>query len=301
MKKILFSIFFFLLSCKLSLAAIINIGSSKLEFPNRFFAHEWNKDFVSEYCSYYGKPFYCAVIIDKKNQNSFEEYSSGVPLEEIKVLKPIFKKIERIENANNYSSMDSGMKSIIRLVKNMMKKQGLDLIFEYIEVDDAKEIINSYYDYDEIKNMDNSAFNEITKEIKEEISSTFNQDAMGIRINKIKISRDINQNIFLKLNGSVNFFLEGVETIKIKYNLYITERNSNLIHFAGLCYVNCSKLNSTFDKIVNNSFKNNTSTAISTTSTENDFIQQLKQLNELYKSGILTKEEFEKAKKKLLN
>ena len=32
-----------------------------------------------------------------------------------------------------------------------------------------------------------------------------------------------------------------------------------------------------------------------------DIVQQLKDLNELYESGVLTKEEFEKAKKKLLN
>jgi uncharacterized protein YqgQ len=30
-------------------------------------------------------------------------------------------------------------------------------------------------------------------------------------------------------------------------------------------------------------------------------IDQIKKLNDLYKSGILTKEEFEKAKKKILN
>ena len=197
--------------------------------------------------------------------------------------------------------MDNAMKSLIRLVKNSMKKQGLDLIFEYIEVEDAQKIINSYYDYDEIKNMDNSAFNAIAKDIKKEILSTFNQDAFGLRINKIKISKDINKNIFLKLNGSVDFFLDGIDTIKIKYNLYITEKNNNLIHFAGLCYINCSKLNSTFDEIVNNSFKNKTTTTNSTSSTENDFIDQLKSLNDLYKSGVLTKEEFEKAKKKLLN
>jgi hypothetical protein len=32
-----------------------------------------------------------------------------------------------------------------------------------------------------------------------------------------------------------------------------------------------------------------------------DIVNKLKELNELYKSGALTKEEFEKAKKKLLN
>ena len=33
----------------------------------------------------------------------------------------------------------------------------------------------------------------------------------------------------------------------------------------------------------------------------NKIIDQLESLNELYKSGVLTKEEFEKAKKKILN
>ena len=39
------------------------------------------------------------------------------------------------------------------------------------------------------------------------------------------------------------------------------------------------------------------------TSSENksDVVDNLKKLNDLYKSGVLTKEEFEKAKKKLLN
>jgi hypothetical protein len=38
-----------------------------------------------------------------------------------------------------------------------------------------------------------------------------------------------------------------------------------------------------------------------TNSSNNDLIEQLEQLNSLFKSGVLTKEEFEKAKKKILN
>ena len=33
----------------------------------------------------------------------------------------------------------------------------------------------------------------------------------------------------------------------------------------------------------------------------NDVVKQLKDLNELYEAGVLSKEEFEKVKKKLLN
>ena len=37
------------------------------------------------------------------------------------------------------------------------------------------------------------------------------------------------------------------------------------------------------------------------TDNSNDIVQELKDLKELYESGVLSKEEFEKAKKKLLN
>ena len=37
------------------------------------------------------------------------------------------------------------------------------------------------------------------------------------------------------------------------------------------------------------------------TKKDSDFINQIQELNELYKSGVLSKDEFEKAKKKILN
>ena len=37
------------------------------------------------------------------------------------------------------------------------------------------------------------------------------------------------------------------------------------------------------------------------TSSSSNLTEELKELNKLYKEGVLTKEEFEKAKKKLLN
>ena len=40
---------------------------------------------------------------------------------------------------------------------------------------------------------------------------------------------------------------------------------------------------------------------LETTSNKENIVDQLKKLNDLYKSGVLTKEEFEKAKKKILN
>ena len=47
-------------------------------------------------------------------------------------------------------------------------------------------------------------------------------------------------------------------------------------------------------------YSNTTSTNTSSESSSN-IVDNLNKLNDLYKSGVLTKDEFEKAKKKLLN
>ena len=64
------------------------------------------------------------------------------------------------------------------------------------------------------------------------------------------------------------------------------------------CYVECFKFNSKFDKMMKPIFSTNTQVQKTTSniSGSNDLVEQLKALNELYKSGALTKEEFEKAK-----
>ena len=59
---------------------------------------------------------------------------------------------------------------------------------------------------------------------------------------------------------------------------------------------NSQKLN--LDKYIS---KINTESKSIKTKSKNDLTQQLKKLSDLYKSGALTKEEFTKAKKKLLN
>ena len=43
------------------------------------------------------------------------------------------------------------------------------------------------------------------------------------------------------------------------------------------------------------------STSVSTKNLSSDILDQINKLNDLYKSGVLTKDEFEKAKKKILN
>tara|TARA_B100000029_G_C17405409_1_gene898681 strand:- start:72 stop:989 length:918 start_codon:yes stop_codon:yes gene_type:complete len=304
MKKILEIVVLVLLYCNVVSAGIIKVGSSDLELPKRFFVHNWNDDFIDDFCAYYGTPLSCSVIIDKKNKTYFDDYNSGVALEDIKVLKPLFKKIKKLENSQNY---ESSYKSFLKLLKKTMKKQSLDLIFEYIEVENVIETFNSWnldYDYNEIKNMSDSELSNINREIKDEIKSTFDVDNMQFNINNFIISKNASQNLFVKLNGNFRMFLlDGIEPLKIDYNLYLTEHNNNFVHFAGICLVNCSKLNSVFNEIIEKSFntKINFSNLNNSNESKVDIIDQIKQLNELYETGVLTKEEFEKAKKRVLD
>jgi hypothetical protein len=57
--------------------------------------------------------------------------------------------------------------------------------------------------------------------------------------------------------------------------------------------------------MISPTFSNNSITKIKSINKKNNqspnIVEQLQKLNDLYKAGVLTKEEFEKAKKKILN
>ena len=94
--------------------------------------------------------------------------------------------------------------------------------------------------------------------------------------------------------------------IIIMLNVFLSEHNNKTYLFVSACYVSCSKFNTKFDKMIKPIFSTNnsissSSTIKSTSSDESNLVEQLNSLNELYKSGVLTKEEFEKTKKRILN
>tara|TARA_B100001996_G_C18126950_1_gene387456 strand:- start:30 stop:506 length:477 start_codon:yes stop_codon:yes gene_type:complete len=158
--------------------------------------------------------------------------------------------------------------------------------------------------------MNNSELIKQTKEIKKEIASIDGASSTSYALgsttftyNKLKIGKNNNGNLFLK--GPSKFFMaiNEIITIDAVLNVYFGEHNNRTYAFISACYVDCSKFNSKFDKMIKPVFstiKKNIKTK-TTNSSNNDLIEQLEQLNSLFKSGVLTKEEFEKAKKKILN
>ncbi len=86
-------------------------------------------------------------------------------------------------------------------------------------------------------------------------------------------------------------------------DLILTTENGKLFLAGSQCYKKCSSTD--FLEIIGptNLYKVFANNQIKTPITKNnsDIVSQLKKLNDLYKSGSLTKDEFNKAKKKLLN
>ena len=87
-----------------------------------------------------------------------------------------------------------------------------------------------------------------------------------------------------------------------KGEFIVTTINKKIFAAFFTCYRNCNDTNKIFAEILEPTNLLKDIEKIGIIADDGDGLtKQLKDLNELYKSGALTKEEFEKAKKKLLN
>jgi hypothetical protein len=231
---------------------------------------------------------------------------------ENKYVKSIIKKGEKKRFTNE---VQQG-KWFVSEAKKIMKKEKIDFVTYALvsnkslveiasedEGDEAADMIN------ELKTMNNSELKEKTKEIRKMLTllagnnkSILVNDDMTINLNKFKIAKNEYENLFLKSSGKM-IYIMGPLRLDIMLNLFLTDHNDKGYLFLSACYVDCSKFNSKFDKMIKPIFSTNTQVKKTTSniSVSSDLTEQLKALNELYKSGALTKEEFTKAKKKLLN
>jgi hypothetical protein len=236
----------------------------------------------------------------------------GEDLMENKYVKSIMKKAEK----KRFKDEVQKGKWFISEAKKIMKKEKIDFVTyalvsnksltELALEDEGDEVADMIT---ELQNMNNSELAESTKEIRKQLTllagnnkSILINDDMTINLNKFKIAKNEYGKLFLKSNGKM-IWIMGTMKIDLMLNLFVTENNDKAYLFMPACYVNCSKFNSKFDKMIKPIISTNTQVQKTTSniSDSGDLAEQLKGLNELYKSGALTKEEFEKGKKKLLN
>ena len=307
MKKILLIIFFSLIFLNHSFSKIIDVGLNKLEVPNKFNLIDFSVfEVMKESCEYF---YTCYGLVDDKVMEILSQINDGQNYNEIKILKPLISKYEKMMNSNK--NFERNFKSFFKLFKSTLNKNNSGTFFSYYGTKDDKStstILNKYnidLDIEEIKEMSDVELKKFTKEIKKEITSGSNSfqimDGLFVKFKKFSVARNSNNRVYLIFNGDIKYIL-GSSTIKIgKMVYYFSEIDNKLFALDGICISSCSEFFSSFDKIVNKSFNQKVSIKSISKSNNENIVEKLQKLNDLYKSGALTKEEFEKAKKKILN
>ena len=318
MKKLLGIVVLGLLWCNILPAKILNIENQiLLEVPSSHEYIEYDNEEVRESIEEvtdFIEGFEIKIfLVGPSKYVEFEKsILDGEDMMENQYVKSIMKKAEK----KRFKDEVQQGKWFISEAKKIMKKEKIDFMTYALvsnksltelsleeEGDEVADMIT------ELQNMNNSELKESTKEIRKALTflagnnkSILINDDMTINLNKFKIAKNDYGKLFLKSNGKMIWVLEAMK-IDIMLNLFVTENNDKTYLFMSACYVNCSKFDSKFDKMIKPIISTNTQVQKTTNniSDSGDLVEQLKALNELYKSGALTKEEFEKAKKKLLN
>ena len=318
MKKLLVIVVLGLLWCNTLPAKVLNIENQiLLEVPSSHEYIEYDNEEVRESIEEVTDLIEGLEIkIFLVGPNKYVEFEKaildGEDIMENKYVKSIMKKAEKKRFKDE---MQQG-KWFVSEAKKIMKKEKIDFmtyalvsnksLTELALEDEGDEVADMIT---ELQNMNNSELEESTKEIRKQLTllagnnkSILINDDMTINLNKFKIAKNEYGKLFLKSNGKM-IWVMGPMKIDIMLNLFVTENNDNAYLFMSACYVNCSKFNSKFDKMIKPIISTNIQAQKTTnnTSGSSDLTEQLKVLNELYKSGVLTKEEFTKAKKKILN
>ncbi len=228
-----------------------------------------------------------------------------------KFVREIVKKLER----KNFRNEDKAAKWMIAESKKIMRREKIDFITYVLVLNKTlSDLLVEGNELDdiiiELQLMNNSEIQNKTKEIKNMISSLEGANDKSyffgptrIDYNKFKIGKNEYGNLFLKGPSNISFALNDMITIDAKLNVFFGAHNNRTYLMISSCFVECSKFNTKFNKMITPVFSTKLQIAddIKKTVDDNNIVDQLNSLNELYKSGVLTKEEFEKAKKKILN
>ena len=229
---------------------------------------------------------------------------------ENKYVKSIVKKLEK----KNFQNEVKAMNWMISEAKKIMRKEKIDFITYVIVINkNLKDLLVLGNEVDdvilELYSMNNSELLNKTKELKQMMSlldgansKTYFVGPASIEYNKLKIQKNNHGELILKGPSKVTYAVTDTLTLDAKTNIFIGSHNDKMYLLISACYVDCSKFNSKFNKMIKPIFTTvQKKTNEIKISPDSNFVEELKSVNELYKSGVLTKEEFEKAKKKILN
>ena len=300
-----------------SFAKLLNIENKiQIEVPTSHKFIEYDNDEVKNSIEeivqdYEGMEIDLYLVGPKKYVDLEKAILDGEDPMDNKFVREIVKKLER----KNFRNEDKAAKWMIAESKKIMRREKIDFITYVLVLNKTlSDLLVEGNELDdiiiELQSMNNSEIQNKTKEIKNMISSLEEANDKSyffgptrIDYNKFKIGKNEYGNLFLKGPSNISFALNDMITIDAKLNVFFGAHNNRTYLMISSCFVECSKFNTKFNKMITPVFSTKLQIAddIKKTVDDNDIVDQLNSLNELYKSGVLTKEEFEKAKKKILN
>ena len=221
------------------------------------------------------------------------KFANSIINDQDKLLEPIMKKMEKKNFSSEKSMINFLSKEIIKLMKKN-KYQGVIWVLV-----SEKNLEDTDYDLfkevESLKNMSQTEMNKVAldykKELKDELS-TDGLEGINLKVSKFKIEKNKIKSPAFDLKIAANMF-----NINWDLEVYGYLNNNKPIIVGSECIGKCKGVTDIKNMIV---YSNTTSISTSTENSSN-IVENLKKLNDLYKSGVLTKEEFEKAKKKILN
>ena len=294
MKKLLGIVVLGLLLSHNSFAKTINIDDKiLLNVPENFNYIKIETDEVADYYAEFFSSLGEDAAFYYVGTDDSIEFANAMVNDQEKVLEPIMKKMER----KNFSTEKSMINFVSKEIKKLMKKRKYQgVIWVLVSEENLEDTDYDLFEtVESLKNMNQADMNkealEYKKELKEELSVD-GVEGLNLKVSKFKIEKNKINSPAFDLKIAANMF-----NINWDMEVYGYLKNNKPIIVGSECIGKCKGVTGIKNMIV---YSNTTSTNTSSESSSN-IVDNLNKLNDLYKSGMLTKEEFEKAKKKLLN
>tara|TARA_X000001036_G_scaffold207605_1_gene195232 strand:+ start:234 stop:1139 length:906 start_codon:yes stop_codon:yes gene_type:complete len=299
-KILIFFILFFVFTNK-TFGQKINIENKIiLNVPNNFIFIEGDSssEFIKPIISFLGNDVKTYLIGTKNSVNFTKLYQENPD----KMFEEIMIRMEK----KNFKSQSSAENFLAKEIKRLFKKNNYKGIIWLVFSDE--EVKNIDYEFsnliDEIRNMDSQSLKKEVLNYQKEWDNVM-KDALGelgpyAKVSKLEIKKNRLNDPYAEF--SLNYKLKS---FKGEALFYMSIKDNKPIFLVYECINSCPEKYNSLVKMISPTFSGNINTKINSINNNNNefpnVVEQLRKLNDLYKSGALTKDEFEKAKKKIIN
>jgi hypothetical protein len=293
-KKLLEIVVLGLFVCNITFAKTINIDDKiLLNVPENF---NYIKIETDEVADYY-EEFFSSLGVDAAfyyvGTDDSIEFANAMVNDQEKVLQPIMKKLEK----KNFSTEKSMINFVSKEIKKLMKKRKYQgVIWVLVSEENLEDTDYDLFEtVESLKNLSQADMNKKALEYKKELKEELGVDGvegLNLKVSKFKIEKNKINSLAFDLKIAANMF-----NINWDMEVYGYLKNNKPIIVGSECIGKCKGVTGIKNMIV---YSDTISTGTSSKSSSN-IVDNLNKLNDLYKSGVLTKEEFEQAKTKILN